>query len=49
MTICCAPKNLPMLQLEAGYAADGGPQVEMSSELVAVDIDVGTSARCNSV
>lgn len=34
-----------MLQLEAGYAADGGPQVERSIEFVAVVIDGGTLAR----
>lgn len=42
-TTCCGPKNSGMLQDEAGYAADGGPQVEMSIELVAVETEAGIS------
>lgn len=45
-TICCAPKNCGMLHVEAVYAAEGGPHVEMSIESVAVVIDGGMFARC---
>ena len=44
-TSCCAPKNWGMLHVEFGYAAEAGPQVEMSSESVAVVIEAGTLAR----
>ena len=45
-TSCCAPKNWGMLHVDAEYAADGGPHVEMSKESVAVVTDGGMSARC---
>lgn len=49
ITSCCAPKNWGMLHDEAGHAADGGPQLEMSMESVALVTDAGTLARCRGV
>ena len=50
ITSCCAPKDLEMSQdAPEGYAADGGPQVEMSSEVVAEVIAAGILARYGSI
>lgn len=48
ITSCCAPKDLVILHDEPeGYAAEGGPQLEMSSAVVAEAevIDEGMLAR----
>ncbi len=45
MTICCAPKCFVMSHDEDGKAAEGGPQFEISKDVVAVSIEEGTLWR----
>ena len=49
ITICWGVKNSVMLHPEAGHAAEGVPQLAVSSEVVELFTFAGTLGRCRCV